>query len=361
MKKVCILVGYYPINRGGSEFQAYLLANELKKTHEVFYISIGHREDGVVEDNGFRIYTLRAPSLFYHKLFFLLKERIFQILRCEQPNFVYQRVCYSATGIASMHCKGSGSRMIWHIASDADVKPFRCQLTKSVLCDYIEKKVAEYGIKNADYIIAQTEDQNEYLNKNYGRSCNRVIRNFHPVSHERIEKKPPIRVVWIANIKKLKQPEVFIDICERFKDTSKVRFTMIGKAGPRRYQQELNARISRLRQVSYHGELPIEEVNRILAESHIIVNTSLYEGFPNTFIQAWMRKVPVISLNVDPGHMLESEGIGFHSRTFQQMIRDLRSLVENSHLLKEMGEKARRVALAEFSTDNIQKMLCFFR
>jgi hypothetical protein len=31
MKKTCMLVGYYPINRGGAEYQSYLIAQELKK------------------------------------------------------------------------------------------------------------------------------------------------------------------------------------------------------------------------------------------------------------------------------------------------------------------------------------------
>ncbi len=48
------------------------------------------------------------------------------------------------------------------------------------------------------------------------------------------------------------------------------------------------------------GAISQQEVNAELANAHVLVNTSLYEGFPNTFIQAWMRRTVVVSLNVNP-------------------------------------------------------------
>ena len=51
-------------------------------------------------------------------------------------------------------------------------------------------------------------------------------------------------------------------------------------------------------------------MNRLLARSHIFVNTSTHEGFPNTFIQSWLREVVVVSLQVDPDQVLERQQVG---------------------------------------------------
>ena len=358
MKKICMLVGYYPINRGGSEYQSYLIAQELKKKYDVFYISVGHDDDKVFDEDGFRIYTMKAPSFFvFNNLYFLLKGKIFQILQKEKPHVVYQRVCYSATGIASRYCKNHNSKMIWHIASKPDAERFQFKFSKTVLFNYVEKKFAEYGIKKRKYIIAQAEYQNELLKKNYGRSCDIILPNFHPNPKEKIEKKKPVRVVWVSNIKRLKQPEIFVNLADMLRNDCKAEFVMIGRSDSHRVQRTFNERISKSKQVSYKGELRIEEVNRILAESHVLVNTSLYEGFPNTFIQAWMRKIPVISLNVDPDDMIKDNKIGFHSNTFEQMVTDTKTLIENNKLRKQMAERAQRIALEKFSMKNIEKVI----
>ena len=101
----------------------------------------------------------------------------------------------------------------------------------------------------------------------------------------------------------------------------------------------------------------LDEVNKVLSESHILVNTSEYEGFSNTYIQAWMRKVPVVALNSDPDDVIKTKGIGFHSKTFDQMVQDVRKLVENRKLRDEMGERSQKFAFNTFSVSNIHKFI----
>ena len=104
----------------------------------------------------------------------------------------------------------------------------------------------------------------------------------------------------------------------------------------------------------YVGGVPQDEVNRRLEQGHILVNTSRFEGFSNTFVQAWMRKVPVVSLNSDPDNILVREGIGFHSLTFETLCRDVKLLVENNILCNEMGERARKYA---YENHTVEKMV----
>ncbi len=354
MKRICFLVGYYPINRGGSEYQAYLLSQELRERFEIFYVSVGHEKEECIVDDGIRIYTLRSPSFFSVKdIYFLLKSKIYKILNKEKPDLIYQRPAYSATAIAAKYCQNHDCKLLWHISNEPDVEPFKFKFNKRIIIEYIEKKSLEWGIRNADCIIGQARYQDELLQENYGRKCDRIIPNFHPKPVRSIEKENPVKVVWISNMKRTKRPELFVKLAQRFENKSSAQFTMIGRASEAMWQKNLERHIGSLANAKYIGEQPVEEVNRVLCKSHMLVNTSEYEGFPNTFIQAWMRETPTVSLNVDPDDIIKKNKLGFHSVSFEQMIKDVRFLIENKEVREEMGRNARRYAIREHDIKKI--------
>lgn len=228
------------------------------------------------------------------------------------------------------------------------------------LFDYIDRRWTEYGIRSADSIIGQARYQDQLLRDRYGRGCDLIVGTPHPAPEEPIVKTEPVTVVWVANLKPLKQPELFLRLAWELGDRPGVRFVMIGRPASGPYQKRLEKEMAKLSSLSYIGERPIEEVNRILARSHVFVNTSLYEGFPNTFAQAWFRHVPVASLNVDPDDILVQNGIGFHSRSLAGLVRDTDRLTRDRELRESMGRRAYEYALRHHSMGpNIAKVISF--
>ena len=177
-----------------------------------------------------------------------------------------------------------------------------------------------------------------------------VIPNGHPApSRQGIRADPPV-VLWVANIKAWKQPEIFIDLAKRLNDTD-AKFVMIGKAGDKKFHKKFLEVAHAGQNLEYVGQLSLEEVNAWLARSSIFVNTSLpREGFPNTFIQAWLRSVPVVSLNFDPDDINTTQDIGFLSKTSANLERDVRVLVSCEQTRVEMGARARLFSVANFDT-----------
>jgi glycosyltransferase involved in cell wall biosynthesis len=354
MKKVCFLIGYYPINRGGAEYQAYLLSQELRDRLEIFYISVGHEREECIIDNNMKIYTLKSPAFFcFRDIYFLLKLKIFNILKQEKPALIYQNVAYSATGIAAKYCQENNCKLMWHVASKSDVTPFKFEFKNGIIFSYIEKKFLEYGIRKANFIFGQAKYQDKLLQKNYNLKCDLIIPNFHPKPIYRIEKENPVKVVWVANMKKLKQPELFVKLAQKFENKNYAQFIMIGKPAQERWQKNLERHLNSLSNLEYLSDQNIEEVNKVLCKSHIFVNTSKYEGFPNTFIQAWMRENPTVSLNVDPDDLIKKNKLGFHSGSFEQMVKDVRFLIEDKKVREEMGRNARKYALREHDIKKI--------
>lgn len=359
MKKIVFIPGIVDSVIGGAEMQMQLLAEALEDADCDIYgilLNIGNN----TQYNNLFLSNRNYPKIFKMKQLF--SKKIFNYL-CEiKPDIIYQRGGLSFLSVATYYCKKHSCKVIWHIADERSVKPFQFEWKKSILFDYIDKKFLEYGIKNTDYVIGQAKYQDELLRKNYGRRCDLIVLNSHPMPKQKIKKEEaPIKVVWIANFKKLKQPGIFIKLAEKFKDYKKIRFIMIGKQGQKTWQAELASRIDKLNNLEYLGEKPIDEVKKILSESHIFVNTSKYEGFPNTFIQAWMRKVPVVSLNVDPDNILEKECIGFHSRNISNMVKDLKKLISDKNLREKMGERAQKYAFKNHTIEkNVKKIVRFF-
>lgn len=351
--KVCFLVGFYQINRGGAEYQSYLLAQELKKNHEIIYISIGQKSESVFTQDGFKIYTLKTPKILKRNAYFLLYRKIKKIFEMEFPDAIYQRVAYSATGFAAHWAHKNAIKFIWHISSDNELLKRTFNFKKPEM--YIEQLIKEYGIKMCEAIIAQTEDQAKLLERNFGKKTKMVCPNFHPVSHERITKsRSPLRIAWVANIKPIKQPQLFLDLARRFCDRKNVEFIMIGRLHSGRFSLSIKKRIENTENLRYLGELPVEGVNVVLTDCHLLINTSVFEGFSNTFIQAWLKCVPVLSLNVNPDHLFEKHGIGLCAGNWENLVQHLDFLLSNPEVLEKLGKQGRLYAEKYHSLKNIE-------
>src|SRR5680860_260954 len=170
-----------------------------------------------------------------------------------------------------------------------EVQPFNRVMSKNMLFRYLDKKTLEYGIRNVGKIIVQTSQQQALLARHYNRVAGARSENGHPLPEERIAKSEGIEVVWVANLKPWKQPDLFLRLARDMAHLRDVRFTMIGgRAWPQERHDTFLQDVKRLENLSYLGGRPQGEVNAVLARAHIFVNTSVQEGFPNTFIQAWM-------------------------------------------------------------------------
>ena len=65
----------------------------------------------------------------------------------------------------------------------------------------------------------------------------------------------------------------------------------------------------------------------MLARAHLFVNTSLFEGFANTFIQASMREAPVVSLHVNPDGVFDEGTVGVCAGSEERLVESVRTLV----------------------------------
>jgi glycosyltransferase involved in cell wall biosynthesis len=225
----------------------------------------------------------------------------------------------------------------------------------------VERTIFEYGIRNAGTIIAQTRDQKSLLAANYGRNDAIVVRNFHPLPSATERKQSRAndkkRIIWVGNVKPVKNPEAFIRLARSFSDDPDLEFVMIGAPqGKPSWMGDITMMMRSAPNLHYLGGQAQEQINELLWDATAVVNTSHSEGFSNVFIQAWMRGVPVVSLNSDPDGLLEAEAVGFASGSEQQLHDDVAKLIRAPGLRQTMGDNARRLAEAQFSEQNVTEI-----
>ena len=83
-----------------------------------------------------------------------------------------------------------------------------------------------------------------------------------------------------------------------------------GKNNHQGEYNRLKERAFRLKNMRFINAVPHKDMRSIFAEAKFLVNTSDFEGFPNTFIEAALENTPVISMKVDPNKMFSCHGAG---------------------------------------------------
>jgi glycosyltransferase involved in cell wall biosynthesis len=206
-------------------------------------------------------------------------------------------------------------------------------------------------IKLADAIVVQSEFQKRMLKQNFGKDST-VIKMPFPLTPRGVpEKSEPPVVLWVGAMAEVKQPELLVKLAEAIPEA---KFQMVG--GPsanRELYDQIGASASTISNLELAGFVPFDKVNDYFSRASILVNTSMFEGFPYAFIQAWMCYTPVVSLNSDPDEIICQHRLGFHSRAFPQLTQDVRRLLADEPLRQEMGENGRQYVEKNHDIDRI--------
>jgi len=357
--RLCIITPHQ--QGGGAEYQIECLIDVLVQLnrHEIFLLA-RHIAEGS-QSSAYKVVKIGRGSQIPRFGYGTDAVSLYAALRRISPHALYQRVACGYTGICAWYARRHGARLTWHVASDSDVLRRDLVSSRNPLRRLLERRSVEYGIRHANNIVVQTHHQARLLEENYGRKADLVVPNFHALPEEAIDKTHTISVIYIAHFKPLKQPEAFVRLAAKLRDLKGVRFVMVGApatgSGDRNWNDVLMSDIRSTPNVDYLGRKSQREVNELLARAHVYVNTSEFEGFPNTFIQAWLREVAVVSLHVNPDGVLDHERVGIHAGSEEQLTCAVRKLIEDPVLRADYGARGRRYAIRMHSKQNAQKLI----
>src|SRR5262249_55241876 len=106
------------------------------------------------------------------------------------------------------------------------------------------------------------------------------------------------------------------------------------------YSEQFIETLRALPNVDYRGQVSPGDASRVIANAALLLSTADGEGFPNTFLQAWAAGTPVVSLVVDPDHIVKRYSLGKISLTIEQAIHDIRMLLESEKEREAISSRA---------------------
>ena len=337
--KICFvaLVGYpllsgkVPRNIMGPAVHQALLAKELvKHNFEVAYITYDEGGPPVEHINGIEIIKTYRED---HHLNPVSKAfRIWKAMIKAKADIYFHHG--GASGVVPPFCRLMRKKFVYNIASDGYVSG-QAKNMKS-----LDRLRNWLDIKLANTIIALNEFQRTMLKKNFSKNSV-LIKNHFPLTKQKIPEKakPPI-ILRVGSMSNVKNPELFLRLAETM---TEVAFQMIGGVGDdQALHDKIRESAQKIPNLEFLGVIPFNEINEYYSRATILVDTAKFEGFPYAFIQAWMNYTPVVSLNSDPDEVICKYKLGFHSKTFNQLVEDVKTLLRNEKLRQRMGENGRR-------------------
>ncbi len=321
---------------GGAEAQiAYIAAALARAGHSVSLIHGNGRGVAVPVIRSGVVCLEAAPSWRQPRSL----NRFWLAMQSLSPDILYARLPSDFLWLMGLFAKlDPDRRFIYALAHDDHCNPRTSYDHKR----WLHVPLYAAGLRTADVIAVQHDGQVDLLPQHLRAS--RIVPLPNLVRHFNTSPRSFLRTTydaaWIAMVRPEKQLELFLDLARRLPDH---RFAVAGSydtALSDRCRAELETTIAGLPNVDYKGPLRSDGVLALLNASRMVVNTSSGEGFPNTMLEAWSVGIPVVSLSVDPGGVIEREGLGRIGGTVDGLVGHVHELARDASLNLTIGARA---------------------
>jgi glycosyltransferase involved in cell wall biosynthesis len=157
-----------------------------------------------------------------------------------------------------------------------------------------------------------------------------------------ISKSDHARVIFLGRLDPIKRPWVFTELARLFPE---VEFCLLGKS---HFQGKGAWNPSDVPgNVKFLGHIDGEEKRRMLSSAWILINTSIHEALPVSFLEALLYEMPIISCQ-NPEEIVSR--FGFYTGRFDddgleslpEFAKGLSKLLEDESLRKRLGKEGRQ-------------------
>jgi glycosyltransferase involved in cell wall biosynthesis len=237
-----------------------------------------------------------------------------------------------------------GKKVVYSVASEND-----CYRDLSHLSSVRDRVMYRYGLRRADKIIVQTQKQRALLKSEYGLDAVHVPMPSKGYTGKAIspacgQAAGAIRILWVGRITREKRLEWLFETARACPD---LVFDVIGDENrPSQYGETLKREAESIANVVLHGRVPHKQMVTFYRQATLLCSTSVYEGFPNVYLEAWSVGLPIVS-TFDPDSVIETNGLGRVATSLDGLKDAIRQM-----LMPEAHEEASNAARAYFQQNH---------
>jgi glycosyltransferase involved in cell wall biosynthesis len=273
-------------------------------------------------------------------------------LKAANADIVVLRTASPLVGVAAAFCKLRRRALIF---SSSNISDFTLEKMSSARNRFLYR----LGVRLADIVVVQSQDQ-VGLARTAFPSLRRVVQipSFaEPAPTSTSPGGPrPEAFLWFGRCVDQKQPMRYLALA---KSLQEARFLMIPVPGESstRELNEVRAAAKDIANLELLDPMPHGRLSQLISSAVAVVNTSVLEGMPNTFLEAWACGVPVLTLQFDPDDIVERQALGISAHGSwerflagarelwdgrarrEEVARHVRAYVEEAHSMEAVGAR----------------------
>lgn len=337
---------------GGVERQQAMMATWLaKRGHQISMITWGQSEPVKQTCENIDLHYLCGKSDGVPILRFVYPRwtSLLKALRAADADVYYYNLGDLVLGQIVSWAAWKGKATVYSVSSQP-----KCMRDLRGVLSFRERLFYRYGLRNVQKIIVQTKTQADLIRQEYGRETDFLPMPCRDLSVNHGFASPPEpssspRVLWVGRFSAEKRPDWILETAARCPN---IHFDVIGQANQNtEYSKTFMSQARSLSNVTLHGVVQHDDMGSYYRKAKAVFCTSIFEGFPNVFLEAWSVGLPAVT-TFDPDSVVSQEGIGLVGKTVGDLSGSLTRLLSDQTLWKKCSENARSYFVRNHDVDH---------
>lgn len=347
---------------GGAPLQMYMLAKELAKD-PCFDVSFWI--DGPIpakQVDGISMYSFPLPIPLWRAISFLPQAtrsaalwiaEVINRRRCRiaarlaRDGVMIFSVCSSSELVSHQEMiHKNGGKVFYRVASDIDVVP---QMRGEEGDDDFSMALA-----TVDTVIVATHYQRRMAKENFGIDTLLIpspfLLPFVP-DDSKVANEERDTILWVGQCVAYRRPWVMLELARAFPSEN---FVMVMPECDALLTRAIKSQLSAASNIELIDHVPPDQIQPYFNRAKMYVNTSQFEGFPNTLHQAAFARTPYVSLTWNPDNLLENNNIGLGCNDdVSTMILHMSTLLQDEELMRQMGDNAHQYVTTQHVFEDV--------